>query len=78
MIWLWTELKVKAAIIGAILVGVLLAVLRIKQSGRNEERAKNAEATLKAVKKSQGVKHEVDRLPDGGAADRLRKHWSRD
>lgn len=75
---LWANIKIKAALIGAAALGILVAILKIRQSGRNAERVANLEATIKAIKKREGVTNEIDRLPDGSAADRLRNKWSRD
>lgn len=74
----WAELKLRAALIGAAALAILVAVLRIRKSGRDAERVKNLEATIEAVRKKEGVSREIDRLPSGSAADRLRDKWSRD
>lgn len=74
----WAEIKVKAALIGAAALAILLAVLRIRKSGRDAERVENLEATIEAIREKEGVSREIDRLPSGTAADRLRDKWSRD
>jgi predicted MFS family arabinose efflux permease len=78
MIAIWGWVKAQAVVIGAGAIAVLYAILRIRKSGRDSERAANLEATLKAVQKKEGVKREIDRMPDSAAADRLRDKWSRD
>jgi hypothetical protein len=72
------RIKLYAALVGASALAILVAVLKIRKSGRDAERVRNLEATIEAIKKKEGVAREIDRLPDGDAADRLRKHWSRD
>lgn len=74
----WSELKLKAALIGAALLGVLVAVLKIRKSGRDAERVDNLKATIKSIEKKNEVASETNRLPDGAASDRLRDKWSRD
>jgi hypothetical protein len=74
--------KIRILIAGAILAavaGVIYAVLRgAKNEGRVEEKVKILEETLKNVVKKEEVTREINRLPSGDAAERLRKHWSRD
>lgn len=76
--FIWTKIKIYAALIGASALGILVAVMKIRKSGASAERVKSLEATIEAVKKKEGVTREIDRLPDGAAADRLRNKWSRD
>jgi uncharacterized low-complexity protein len=76
--FIWAKVKIYAALIGASLLAILVAALKIRKSGRDAERVKNLESTIEAMRKKEGVAREVNRLPDGDAADRLRKHWSRD
>lgn len=74
--WMWLKLRI-AAIIG--LVGLAFAAyFKIKQDGKAEQKVKDLNANLDALKKSKEVSREVDRLPDGDAARRLRDVWSRD
>jgi uncharacterized membrane-anchored protein YhcB (DUF1043 family) len=73
-----TWLKVRIAMIVG-LIGVALATyFKIKQSGKNEQKVKDLTTHVDALKKKQEVAREVDRLPDGDAAKRLRDAWSRD
>ena len=62
----------------ATLFSVVGLVLGIRKSGRDAERVEN----LKKQSERVGVAHEIEnenrRIPDGGAADRLRDRWSRD
>jgi hypothetical protein len=73
-----TWLQTRAAMYFSIVVALVVTALKIRQSGKDAERNKSLEATLKAVQKKGEVKNEVDRLPSGSAADRLRDKWSRD
>jgi hypothetical protein len=75
-ILLW--IKTRALLLAGIAVGLLSIVWKIRRSGRDAERLKSAEATIKAIKKKDEVKNEIVRMPDGAAADRLRNEWSRD
>lgn len=78
---------------GAALVGGLVLLLSVFQAGRREAKtqakaerdveraegkAKAAEKKAQVIETKQEIKNEVDSLPDGGAADRLRDKWSRD
>jgi hypothetical protein len=76
--FIWAKIKFYAALAGAVALAIVVAVLKIRKSGANAERVKNLESTIQAIREKEGVKREIDRLPDSAAADRLRKHWSRD
>lgn len=56
-------------------VGVLLGA---RKSGRDAERVDSLKKTSKHVEQAHEVENKNARLPDGGAADRLRDRWSRD
>ena len=59
-------------------VGLGLALLRAYGAGRRAERQRQQDRKIEAMEKANEVERDVDRLPDGGAADRLRERWSRD
>jgi len=72
----WVQVKLYFII--GITAGVITAYFRIRKSGKESVQLQTAEKTLQAIKKKEEVKHEVDRLPSGSAAERLRDKWSRD
>jgi hypothetical protein len=74
LLWMKSKIALYLTVLGAVAV----AVLKIRQGGKQAERNKTLESTLKSVRKKEEVIREVERLPDGSAADRLRKQWSRD
>jgi hypothetical protein len=74
LLWMKSKIALYLTVLGAVAV----AVLKIRQGGKQAERNKMLESTLKSVRKKEEVIREVERLPDGSAADRLRKQWSRD
>lgn len=70
--------------LGTIVVGCLAVVVawlrgqsKGKGMGRAEEQAKQTDAALKAGKERGDVDEGINRLPIGGAAERLRDKWSR-
>lgn len=69
---IWT----KIIAIGAIILGILLAVLRIlsgaKKAGSDEARADSADRVMTNVRESQHAKRDVDGLSGDELADRLR------
>jgi len=68
--------KITWAIV-AIAAGLIM-FLRVKKMGATEEQVKHLEKTLDAIRTREEVRNEVERLPDGDAASRLRDNWSRD
>jgi len=62
------------AIIGA----VLLFGSHKYDQGVSDERARQAADAVSAAKSRGEVDQAVGGLPDGAAADELRKHWARD
>lgn len=74
----WEWIKIKMVLIAAALLGVLVAILKIRQSGKMAERAANLEATIEALRSKERIKNETERMPNGAAAGRLRDDWSRD
>jgi hypothetical protein len=59
-------------------IAVLVAVWRIYAAGKSAARADGMAEQLGNVEKRNEVDRNTGRLPDGGAADRLREQWSRD
>lgn len=61
------------------IAGAVLAVLfGARQAGKNAAKVEQLQATIKAVKVRNEIEDEIRRMPDGAAADELRKRWSRD
>lgn len=69
---LWGKLAAAAAIAGA----VLLAVLKIRQGGRDAERAAAAARATDMRRKGDEVENRVD-AAGGVELDRLRDKWTR-
>lgn len=47
-------------------------------AGRDAARIDGLEATVTSVERRNAVDRRIDRLPDGAAAERLRRDWARD
>jgi len=79
-LWL-TGIWGKVAAFGALLLGVLLAVLRIEKKGEAAGAAKvevkQAQAVQKAQEKANAAQSEVSQKPDGQAAKELEDKWTR-
>jgi len=71
-------LKARAYLILGALTALAAAVVAVRQSGKQAEKVDAMKANIKAIKKKVEVEREVDRIPDGDAAKRLRDSWSRD
>lgn len=67
----WLTIAKYAAIAGSI----LLIVFKIRQSGRDAERAENMKETLSHVKIRDAIERDVNR--NDNATERLRAKWSR-
>ena len=67
----WLSIVKYAAIVG----GILLVVFKIRQSGRDAERAENIEKVVENVQ----IRHDVERSVNSfdNASGRLRKKWTR-
>lgn len=79
--WALAILAVLAAIGGAFLHGRTKGKqLAEQQAASDKLKANNAalRESLDAAKGRNDAESQVDGLPDGGAADRLRNDWSRD
>lgn len=72
----WLKLRLLAAV--SILSMAVAAYFKIKSIGKNQEKVKSLERRIESLQKKEEVVREVDRLPDGDAAKRLRDSWSRD
>ena len=59
-------------------MAVLIAVWRIYAAGKSAARVEGMESQLENVETRNEIDRDTGRLPDGGAADRLRDQWSRD
>lgn len=79
--WLLSEAWPVIVAVGAALVGLVAAWRhgsKKYEKGASDERAKHHADAIEAGRIRAEVDSRVDRLPDGAAADELRKHWSRD
>jgi hypothetical protein len=68
---------------GGAFIAFLLAVYflwarALRKQGGLQQRAAAAEKGIEHAKDANKARTEIDRLPDGAAADRLRDKWSRD
>lgn len=81
MSWL-LRFKGWLAALGFLIVALATAFLKGNRQGRQaakrEQAAEAAKAQQKGVEARNDAKDEVNRLPDGGAADELRRDWVRD
>lgn len=71
---IWGKVVGVAVAIGAFLI----LIAKIKQSGRDAERADNSVRVIKTVEKKNEVEKRVDRLSDNDVADELFDKYSRD
>lgn len=60
-----------------IAAAVLLVLFKIRQSGRDDERAEQLLKQNETVGKANEVENDVRRLPDGDALNELRQDWTR-
>ena len=81
MSWL-TRVKGWLAAAGFFLAAITLALLTGRRQGsrakQQEQVAEAAQAQQEGVEARNDAKKEVDKLPDGGAADELKRDWMRD
>lgn len=62
---------------GAIAATALFVVLKIKQSGRDQERTDQLVRQNETVGKANEVENDVRGMRDGAALDELRRDWTR-
>jgi hypothetical protein len=62
---------------GAIAATVLLVLMKIRQSGRDDERASQLLKQNETVGKANEVENDVRGMRDGAALDELRRDWTR-
>jgi len=76
-----SEMAPALAVIGALIAGVAGAYFRGKARGKADVRAevdaKTNQQAANAAKEIRNVDAQIDRLPDGGAADQLKRDWLR-
>jgi len=72
-----SEMGPALAVIATLLAGVVGAYFRGKADARAEVDAKTNQQAANAAKEIRNVEVEIDRLPDGGAADQLKRDWLR-
>ena len=60
-----------------IAVVVLLVLFKIRQSGRDDERAAQIVKQNETVGKANEVENDVRRMRDGDSLDELRRDWTR-
>jgi hypothetical protein len=63
---------------GGIMGGVLLVLLRVRNSGKYEERNAINVQILENTQEAKETREEVHSLPVDAKRDRLREHWTRD
>lgn len=61
-----------------IAAAVLLVLFKIRQSGRNDERAAQLVKQNETVGKANDVENDMRHLRDGAALDELRRDWTRE
>jgi len=66
-----------AMILGAGAIA-LTAIFSIRQAGKQAEKIRNAQITLKAIGVRNNVEYQVNRLSDSSAISKLRSRWTRD
>lgn len=62
---------------GAIAAAALFVVLKIRQSGRDQERADQLVRQNETIGKANEVENDVRGMRDGAAVDELRRDWTR-
>lgn len=76
-----SEMGPALAVIATLLAGVAGAYFRGKARGKADARAevdaKTNQQAANAAKEIRNVDAQIDRLPDGGAADQLKRDWLR-
>jgi type III secretory pathway component EscV len=72
--WALTTLAVLAVLVGAYAYGHRTA----KKAAKKESDLAEAQRATAGAKGVEDARREVDKLPDGGAADELRRDWMRD
>lgn len=81
MTWL-SRFKGWIAALGFLIVALAAAFLKGNRQGRQaakqEQAAKGAAAQQEGVEARNDAKNEVNKLPDGGAGDELKRDWMRD
>lgn len=70
------SLYIKIAKWAAAIAGLVALWFGVRQSGRNAERADNANKTLERVKKRDKVRKEISHTDDTAIRDELYKEWS--
>ncbi len=64
-------------LVGGAVILVLYVLFRARESGKAAERYRQLEEAVEAARKASNVQREIDKLPDGVAAQRLRNEWGR-
>ncbi len=76
--WLLAVGGGRALLAAVIVLGLVLGGWWLHAAGRRAEQVDGLRSTVKSVVNRNDVDREIDRLPDGASADRLRRDWSRD
>lgn len=78
----WIKFKGYIATVGVFLTAVTLALFAGRRQGRQAQQEKQAAQAAKAQQEGlearNDAKNEVNKMPDGGAADQLKRDWMRD
>ncbi len=76
--WLVAIGGARALLVAAAVSGVAGIGWWLYDAGRQAARVEGLETTIDIVRERDAIDLEVNRLPDGAAAERLRRDWSRD
>lgn len=76
LVGLWGRIGPILAVVGALLLAIATFGAFQRRAGRRQAAAEQTEKTLKAAETRREIDDDVRR--SGGAADRLRREWSRD
>jgi len=68
----------KLAIAGAAVLGIIIALGRMKKAGRDEAVAESAKKEIENVHEAQKVEREIAVTKPADVQQRLRDEWSRD
>lgn len=77
-VWLITLGGGRALLVALIAAATIAAGGWLYVAGRDAARVAGLEKTMTSVETRNDVDRAIDRLPDGAAAERLRRDWARD
>jgi type VI protein secretion system component VasK len=62
---------------GAIFIAIFIAILGVYNAGKAAQKADELKARHKGIKRAKEIERGIARLPNGAAADELRRNWAR-